>query len=82
MDKGQFITISEWMAHGNIMEYIGKNHVNRLELVRGFTVPATSFTKISQQLYGAAQGLKYLHRANLVHGDIKGVRITSLHNYS
>jgi serine/threonine-protein kinase TNNI3K len=25
MDKGQFITVSEWMAHGNIMEYIRNN---------------------------------------------------------
>ena len=46
MDKGQFITVSELMVHGNIMEYIRKNRVNRLELVRGFTVPATSFTKM------------------------------------
>ena len=46
MDKGQFITVSEWMTHGNVMEYIGKNHVNRLELVRAFTVLATPFAKI------------------------------------
>ena len=48
MDKEQFITISEWMAHGNIMEFIKKNQTNRLELVRGFTAPAASFTKMSQ----------------------------------
>ena len=46
MDKGQFITVSEWMAHGNIMEFIKVNQVNRLELVRGFTFPAGSFTKV------------------------------------
>ena len=33
MGKGEFITVSEWMTHGNIMEYIGQNHANRLELV-------------------------------------------------
>jgi len=83
MDKGEFITVSEWMAHGNIMEYIRNNHANRLELVRGFAAPATSFTKMSQKLYGAAQGLSYLHDyAGLTHGDIKGVRITLLHSYS
>ena len=38
MDKGQFITVSEWTAHGNVMEYTGKNHINRLELARGFAV--------------------------------------------
>lgn len=48
MDKGEFTAVSELTAHGNIMEYIRKNRVNRLELVRGFTVPATSFTKVSQ----------------------------------
>ena len=30
MGEGQFITVSEWMEHGNIMEYISKNRVNRL----------------------------------------------------
>jgi len=46
MDKGQFITVSEWMAHGNIMEYIRKTPVNRLELVRDFTFPTVSFAKV------------------------------------
>ncbi|KAF9645811.1 kinase-like protein [Thelephora ganbajun] len=35
MEEGQFITVSEWMTHGNIMEYIRKNPVNRLELLHG-----------------------------------------------
>ena len=48
MEKGQFTTVSEWMAHGNIMEYIKNNHTNRLELVRAFTFPTTSFTKSRQ----------------------------------
>ena len=43
MEKGQFVTVSEWMAHGNIMQYIKNNSVNRLELVRSFTFPAASF---------------------------------------
>ena len=48
MGKGVLITVSEWMAHGNIMEFIKKNHVNRLELARGFTFPVTSFTEIAK----------------------------------
>ena len=36
MGKGEFITVSEWMKHGNIMDYITHNHADRLELVRGF----------------------------------------------
>ena len=43
MEKGQFVTVSEWMAHGNVMQYIKNNSVNRLELVRSFTFPAASF---------------------------------------
>ena len=45
MENGQFDTVSEWMAHGNIMDYIRNNHVNRLELVRGFSFPTAPFTK-------------------------------------
>ena len=44
MEKGQFIIVSEWMAHGNIMEYINRNHANRLKLVRDFTFPTTSLS--------------------------------------
>lgn len=34
IEKYQFSTVSEWMVHGNIMEYISKTSTNRLELVR------------------------------------------------
>ena len=33
--KGQFIAVSEWMTHGNVIDYIQINDANRLELVRG-----------------------------------------------
>ena len=33
MDQARFTTVSEWMAHGNIMEYIRKHAANRLDLV-------------------------------------------------
>jgi len=29
--------VSEWMAHGNIMQFIRNNHANRLDLVGDFT---------------------------------------------
>ena len=35
-------------------------------------IPSLVDTKC--QLYGAVKGLKYLHEANLTHGDLKGVR--------
>ena len=34
IEQYQFATVSEWMMHGNIMEYIRKNATNRLKLVR------------------------------------------------
>ena len=38
--KGEFVTVSEWMAHGTIMDYIENHHTNRLELVRSFSFSA------------------------------------------
>ena len=35
MEKREFTTVSEWMTHGHIIEYIKKNAVNRLKLVCG-----------------------------------------------
>ena len=43
VERGQFVTVSEWMEHGTIMEYVESNHINRLELVRGLVFPAASF---------------------------------------
>ena len=45
IDQYQFATVSEWMAHGNIMEYIRKKATNRLELV------STSNFQIQGSLY-------------------------------
>ena len=35
VSKHRFAMVSEWMEHGNIIEFVGKDkHVNRAELVR------------------------------------------------
>jgi serine/threonine protein kinase len=52
MEDGQFVTVSEWMAHGNIMEYIKTNHVNRLELVRDFIFPTLPSLKCDNSCAG------------------------------
>ena len=48
--KQQLIIVSEFMVGGNIMEYISKNHTNRLELVRhpAIVLPANSPAKIKR----------------------------------
>ena len=39
MGKRQFVTVSEWMVHGTIMDYIENYHSNRLRLVRDLAIP-------------------------------------------
>ena len=48
VEKKEFISVSEWMEHGTIMDYIKNKHANRLQLVRGFTFPATPTTNMRQ----------------------------------
>lgn len=79
MEKGPLTTVSEWVAGGDIMEYIKHNPVNRLELVRNFPSSALEISpsEPKRQLHGAAQGLKYLHDEGIIHGDPAGVRLPS-----
>jgi len=59
------------MVHGNTVQYIRKNRVNRLELV----FPSL---KSDKQLHGAAQGLSYLRDcAGLTYGDLEEVSFLS-----
>jgi len=39
VERGQFVTVAEWMERGTIMEYIESHHTNRLELVCGLAFP-------------------------------------------
>ena len=73
MEAETFASVSEWMEHGNIIMYIKKHPVNRLDLVSKRHLSSAFPTKTQQQLHDAAQGLKYLHSAGLSHGDLKGV---------
>ena len=52
MEQGQFVTVSEWMEHGDIMKYIRKNAANRLELARGFTFPPLLSLKCNNSCTG------------------------------
>ena len=70
--------VSEWMIDGNIMDFITKHpEVNRLRLVRlTFVPPSIHKSSSVPQLAETASGLQYLHSMDIVHSDIKPVRVT------
>jgi len=69
--------ISEWMPCGELREYIKENQrVRRVNLVGSFALASTSTQHLTfPQLLGVAEGLVYLHSCNVIHGDLKGVRV-------
>ena len=67
-------TASQWMQGGNMLGYM-KNHpeANRLELVN-LTRWQSDPPLTGSQLLGTICGLGYLHKNEVVHGDLKSVR--------
>ena len=74
LEDERFSTISEWMANGNIVGYVRSKAGNHLKLV-GFNRIFLCYSPSALQLADAIEGLKYLHNANIVHGDLKGVSL-------
>lgn len=74
-----FQLVSDWMPGGDLLEYITKHNPNayRLGLVC-FPPPPQCDRHLGLtthcQLLNIADGLRYLHACNVVHGDLKGVR--------
>ena len=66
--------VSEWMANGNIVEYVRSKAGNHLKLV-GFNRIFFCHSLSALQLADAIEGLEYLHNADIVHGSLKGVRL-------
>ena len=78
LDEGRFSMVSEWMDNGNITEYVRNNAGNHLKLV-GYNCATFCNCSLSAfQIVDAVEGLKYLHGANIVHGDLKGVRLCAI----
>jgi serine/threonine protein kinase len=73
LEDGRFSMVSEWMANGNIMEHVRAHAGNHLKLVGRNRVILRRYLLSTFQLTGAIEGLRYLHNANIVHGDLKGV---------
>lgn len=68
--------VSPWMENGNVNDYLNSNpETPRLPLVRdsihqfGF-----GFDEHFPKVYDILDGLAFLHRHGIVHGDLKGVR--------
>ncbi|KAF9781132.1 kinase-like domain-containing protein [Thelephora terrestris] len=59
MNPKQFCMVSPWMENGNVLSYTRRN-------------PEANRLRL---LIDVASGLKYLHRASLVHGNIRGSNI-------
>ena len=74
LEDGRFSMVSEWMANGNIMEYVRSNAGNHLKLVSCNCIHLCRSLS-TFQLADAIEGLKYLYNANIVHGDLKGVSL-------
>ncbi|KAF7376709.1 Kinase-like protein [Mycena sanguinolenta] len=54
--------VSPWMEHGTALDYSRKNGIG----------------SVDRLLFEIAQGLSYLHSMNIVHGDLRGVRVSLL----
>ena len=78
LNEGRFSMVSEWMDNGNIMEYVRNNAGNHLKLVGYNCATFCNYSLGAFQIVDAVEGLKYLHGANIVHGDLKGVRLSAI----
>ena len=68
--------VSEWMPNGNVRDYVKKNpETSRIHLVRDIGDSAGLELK-QVQLLDVSRGLSYLHSLEIVHGGLKGVRLS------
>jgi serine/threonine protein kinase len=51
--------VSPWLTHGNLLDFIRDNDSSREDVIR--------------LLHETAEGLRYLHNQDIVHGDLRAV---------
>ena len=72
--------VSEWMPNGNIRQFVQEyTQVDRLRLVCLSTHSYNlTLVLMLRQLLDICQGLLFLHSHDVIHGDLKGVRISNV----
>jgi serine/threonine protein kinase len=80
---GAICLVSPWRENGSAREFIKKNPTtNRLTLVRTHRISSgLSRLPLILKVREIAEGLTYLHREGIVHGDIRGVGIPFIFDF-
>lgn len=72
--------VSEWMPNDNVRQYVQDcPQADRLQLVCPSPLPSHSTCILmSCQLLDICYGLQFLHAHDVIHGDLKGVRVSDV----
>lgn len=76
LDDKPFL-VMPYLKNGNARDYLHKHpNGNRLQIVRTSDVALQpKYVTLYVQLHGVSLGLVYLHSHQIVHGDLKAVRL-------
>lgn len=75
-DANAICIVTLWAEHSGVAQYVESRRVSTDEICRLVRFPSSSrqLSLIQYwQLYETAKGLSYLHKQNVVHGDLHGV---------
>jgi len=69
--------VSEWMLNGNVRYHVSRDpETSRLQLVGRQAQRYTGLELTQLSLLDTSHGLSFLPSLGIVHGDLKGVRIS------